>query len=260
MVEVITKIIKRLHYAASFVLTRRGCGIPIPTQRRGVTLPDLTLLLTITLLFCSTNSHAQVNTHDSIYNSMHGRISLAGGLDSRNSFISNRKAHIWGAKIAAEFGELIQLGIGYNRLDDDLSKRIYYVNNSLENDSTMGELKMDYWSWYARYVFYRKGKWKFSVIPFQLGIGRSRYMYRVNTEKYYAHKKSIIVYETGFSVSYKVCRWLGVGGDIGIRYMVKPNPYIVEKFNSPQYAFYAIIYWTEILRAVAPKNKFVKML
>jgi|GEM_PF-807518 hypothetical protein len=217
-------------------------------------------VLTLVLLLGSTSAYAQTNTHDSIYASMHGRISLAGGLDSRNSFINNRKAHIWGVKVAAEFGELIQLGIGYNRLDDDLTKRIYYVNSAFENDSATGKLKMDYWSWYARYVFYRKGRWKFSVIPFQLGIGRSRYMYEVNNQKLYAQKKSILVYETGFSVSFKVCRWLGVGGDIGVRYMVKPNPYIPEKFNGPQYAFYAVIYWTEILRAVAPENRFVKML
>lgn len=217
------------------------------------------LLVFVVLIFCG-EMFAQTSTHDSVYTSMHGRISLGGGLDSRNSFISNRKAHIWGIKVAAEFGELVQLGLGYNRLDDDLTKTIYFVNSSFENDSASGELKMDYWSWYARYVFYRKGRWKFSVIPFQLGIGRSRYMYEVTTQKYYVHKKPIVVYETGFSVSFRICRWLGVGGDVGIRYMVKKNPNIPEKFNGPQYAFYAIIYWTEIIRAVAPENKFVKML
>jgi hypothetical protein len=211
-------------------------------------------------LFCCGEIFAQGNTHDSIYNSMHGRISLAGGLDTRNSFISNRKAQIWGVKVAAEFGELIQLGIGYNRLSDDLQKTIYFVNSALEEDSAVGHLRMDYWSWYARYVFYRKGKWKFSVIPFQLGIGRSRYRYDITTQKYFTYKRSIIVYETGFSISYKACRWLGVGADVGVRYMVKDNPAIEEKFNSPQYAFYAIVYWTEILRTVAPKNKFVKKL
>ena len=259
MVEVITKKFRGLHSAASFVLARRGLRTCIRGVR--ICIRDVRIyILTLAAILCTSTSQAQTNTHDSIYNSMHGRISLAGGLDSRNSFINNRKAHIWGIKIAAEFGELIQLGIGYNRLDDDLTKTIYYVNSAFENDSATGELKMDYWSWYARYVFYRKGRWKFSVIPFQLGIGRSRYMYEVTTQKYYVQKKPIIVYETGFSVSFKVCRWLGVGGDVGLRYMVKRNPYIPEKFNSPQYALYGIIYWTEILRAVAPENRFVKML
>jgi len=223
---------------------------------RGIRTPVLILVI----LLCGLTSYAQTSTYDSIYTSMHGRVSLGGGFDSRNSFISNRRAHIWGIKVAAEFGELVQLGLGYNRLDDDLTKTIYFVNSAFENDSATGELKMDYWSWYGRYVFYRKGRWKFSVIPFQLGIGRSRYMYEVTTQKYYVQKKAIVVYETGFSVSFKICRWLGVGGDIGIRYMVKKNPYIPEKFNGPQYSFYAIIYWTEIIRAVAPENKFVKML
>lgn len=253
MVEVITKKLKRLHYAAFFF---SDVGIPIPTLREVARIP----ILTLALLLCSIAVHAQTPTHDSIYKSMHGRISLGGGLDSRNSFISNRKAHIWGIKVAAEFGELVQLGLGYNRLDDDITKKIYYVNSAFENDSVTGELKMDYWSWYARYVFYRKGRWKFSVIPFQLGIGRSRYMYELTSERFYTQQKAIVVYETGFSASFRICRWLGVGGDVGIRYMVKKNPYIPEKFNGPQYAFYAIIYWTEIIRAVAPNNRFVKML
>jgi hypothetical protein len=220
----------------------------------------MTPVLIFLLLCMADTSRAQTNTHDSIYNSLHGRIALAGGLDSRNSFISNRKAQIWGIKVAAEFGELVQLGIGYNRLSDELTRTIYFVNDGGEADSATAELRMDYWSWYARYVFYRKGRWKFSIIPFQLGIGRSRYRYEDNSERQHVYKRPIIVYETGFSVSFKVCRWLGVGGDVGIRYMVKKNPYITEKFNSPQYAFYMIIYWTEILRTVAPKNKFVKML
>lgn len=217
------------------------------------------LAVVLMLALCG-NVSAQTPTHDSIYNSMHGTVSLAGGLDSRNSFISNRKAHIWGVKVAAELGDLIQLGIGYNRLDDELQKTIYFVNGSSEQDSATALLKMDYWSWYARYVFYRKGRWKFSVIPFQLGVGRSRYVHEEAGNKVYTNKKAIVVYEPGFSVSFRICRWLGVGGDVGIRYMVKKNPAIPEKFNSPQYAFYAIIYWTEIIRAVAPENRFVKML
>jgi hypothetical protein len=203
---------------------------------------------------------AQSTTHDSVYASLHGKISLGGGLDSRNSFISNRRAHIWGIKLAAEFGELVQLGIGYNRLDDELLRTVYFTNLASELDSAQGELRMDYVSWYTRYVFYRKGRWKFSVMPFQIGVGRSRYLYEVGGQKHFVHKRGILVYETGFSVSFRIFRWLGVGGDVGIRYMLKKNPAIPEKFNSPQYAFYMIIYWTEILRMVAPENRFVKKL
>lgn len=212
------------------------------------------------LLLLSVEINSQNSTHDSIYNSLHGRISLGGGLDSRNSFISNRRAHIWGIKVAADLGELVQLGIGYNRLDDDITRKVYFINENSVFDSAQGELRMDYVSWYARYVFYRNGRWKVSVIPFQLGIGRSRYMHMEAEEKVYTDQRMIIVYETGFSISYKIFKWLGVGTDVGVRWMVKDNPAIPEKFNSPQYAFYGIIYWTEILRAVAPNNKFVKML
>lgn len=214
----------------------------------------------VLLLLVYGEINSQNSTHDSIYSSLHGRISLGGGLDSRNSFISNRRAHIWGIKVAADLGELVQLGIGYNRLDDDITRKVYFFNENSVFDSAQGDLRMDYYSWYARYVFYRKGRWKFSVIPFQLGIGRSRYLHMEGNQKVYTDQRAIIVYETGFSISYKIFKWLGVGTDVGVRWMVKDNPAIPEKFNSPQYAFYGVIYWTEILRSVAPNNRFVRML
>lgn len=254
MVEVITKKFRGSRIATLFFSSARRSVSYFRLTRAAI------VFITIALQFFLHDISAQTNTHDSIYNSMHGRISLGGGLDSRNSFISNRRAHIWGIKVAAEFGDLIQLGIGYNRLDDDLTRKVYFSNENSVFDSATGELRMDYFSWYARYVFYRKGRWKFSVMPFQLGIGRSRYMYMDGEEKSYAYKRSIIVYETSFSISFRLCKWLGVGADAGVRWMVKGNPEIPEKFNSPTYAFYGIIYWTEILRALAPDNKFVKML
>ena len=214
----------------------------------------------ILVCLCCTISAQVTNTHDSIYKSMHGRISIGGGFDSKNSFISNRRAHIWGIKGAAEFGELIQLGIGYYRLDDDFSRRIYFDNAAGQPDSAIGGIRMDYVSWYARYVFYRKNRWKFSVIPFQVGVGRSRYLHLAGDEKIYTDQRTILVYETGFSISFRICRWLGVGTDAGVRWMVMNNPAIPEKFTSPTYAFYGIIYWTEIIRALAPDNRFVKML
>jgi hypothetical protein len=220
------------------------------------------ILFSSLLLFncCCVFAQRSNPVHDSINKSFHERITLGGGLDGKNSFISNRKAQIWGIKAAAEFGNLIQLGIGYYRLNDDIERKIFFTAEGGIRDSAMAEIRMDYVSWYARYVFYRKGKWKFSIIPFQLGVGRSRYLQRVNEVKVFHAQRSIIVYETGFSVGYRATKWLGVGADAGVRWMVKDNPNIADKFNSPTYSFYVIIYWTEILRTIAPENKFVKML
>jgi hypothetical protein len=213
------------------------------------------------MLLSGSGALAQTSsTRDSLHASLRGRVSIGGGFDSRNSFISNRRAHIWGIKAAAELGDLVQLGVGYNRHDNNLNRTVYFSTPSGSIDSANGELHMDYVSWYARYVFFRKGRWKFAIIPFQLGVGRSRYMYMRGEEKVFTAKKSIVVYETGFNISFKIFKWLGVGGDIGVRWMLKDNPAIPEKFNSPQYSFYTIIYWTEIVRAIAPENKFVKRL
>ena len=70
-----------------------------------------------------------------------------------------------------------------------------------------------------------------------------------------ADKRFVVIYEPGISVSYKIFKWLGAGADIGYRMMLRNNPAIPEKFNSPIYSFYGIIYWGELYKSIFPETK-----
>ncbi|MDQ3109688.1 MAG: hypothetical protein M3R17_07310 [Bacteroidota bacterium] len=214
-------------------------------------------LLTATLFFfMSSEMHAQWS--DTINKILHGKPFPTASFDSRNSFISSSRAHIWGIKIGVDFANRLQGGIGFNRHDRNLKKEIYFTNELGIRDSTKADLHLDYFSFYIRYVYYKKKRWKFSVMPYQLGFGNSRYRYEVDDKKYITGKRFIVLYEPGISISYKVFKWLGAGADIGYRFMLRGNPAIPENFNSPTYSFYAIIYWGELFKITFPESKWAK--
>lgn len=206
-------------------------------------------------IFClQLNSSAQWS--DTIQSILHGKIYPTASFDSRNSFISNNRAHIWGVKIGVEFSGKLQGGIGYNRHDNNLRKEIYFSDQAGNPDSSLAFLHLSYFSFYMRYVYYEKAHWKFSVMPYQLGFGNSEYRYSQNGLNKISGKRFVVIYEPGISVSYKIFNWLGVGADIGWRFMLRNNPNIPENFNSPIYSFYVNVYWGELYKKVFPGKKF----
>ncbi|CAN5203414.1 hypothetical protein BH09BAC5_BH09BAC5_13740 [soil metagenome] len=197
---------------------------------------------------------------DSLDQILHGKIFPTASFDSRNSFVSSSRAHIWGIKAGVEFSGKLQGGIGYNRHDNNLKKEVYFSDAFGNPDSAKAELHLDYFSFYLRFVYYDKGRWKFSVMPYQLGFGNSRYSYSENGISKISGKKFVVLFEPGISVSFKIFKWFGAGADVGYRIMLRGNKAIPENFNSPIYSFYAIIYWGELFKLTFPDSKFAKKL
>jgi hypothetical protein len=197
---------------------------------------------------------------DTLNKILHGKIFPAASFDSRNSFISSSRAHIWGVKVGVEFADKLQGGIGYNRHDKNLEKEIIFPDQSGNPTEVKAFLHLSYFSFYIRYTYYKTKHWKFSIMPYQLGFGNSKYKYEYEGKEFVSGKRFVIIYEPGISVSYKIFQWLGAGGDIGYRFMLRNNPAIPENFNSPVYSFYSIIYWGELYKKILPKTKLAKKL
>lgn len=181
-------------------------------------------------------------------------------LDTRKSFVSAQSARIWGFKFGAEFGGKLTIGGGWNTHTPGIIKPVY-LNDSLGMPDTANSvLHLDYISYYIKYVFYKSKRWKFSVIPIQIGFGNSRYEYSFEGENKVVSQRGVIIYETGLSVSYKIFRWFGIGADLGLRLMLRNNRALNENFNSPIYSFYTIIYWGELYKILFPNTKLAKRL
>jgi hypothetical protein len=182
---------------------------------------------------------------------------LFAKIDTRNSFIGNSRAQVIGLKAGLNFNKRLFLGAGYNQLyktNSTFAKQIYYVNENNLRDSVTGNLKMYYISIHAEYIFHRAGKWQISM-PLQFGIGQSYYRYKLGGQSKKREENTHLIYEPGVSIEYKIIRWVGLGADIGYRFLITDDRQLSNKFTSPTYAFKFLIYYAELYRSIIRKEK-----
>ncbi len=190
-------------------------------------------------------------TLDTIKDCFKQKPRLFAEFNTRNSFISNSQAKIFGAVLGLNYGHRVHVGLGYNQLyppAKNFDKEIYLKNNNNLNDSATASLRMFYISAYVEYIFYQTKHWELSM-PLQIGIGKTSYNYEVFGQKKKQNENLNFIYEPAILVEYKFVKWLGVGADIGFRFMVTGNHRLNQKFNSPTYVFNIIIYYNEIYKA-----------
>ena len=170
--------------------------------------------------------------------------------DSRNSFIDNRRAKIFGFLAGVNYNNRLYFALGYNQLyppTTNFDEYYYYVNKENKKDSVTEKLKLFYISASAEFVFYTSKHWSLSM-PLQIGFGDAYYKYNLNGENIKLDESFNFVYEPAVAVQYKFCKYFGVGADIGYRFMVTPERKLNQKFTSPIYAFSTIIYYYEVYK------------
>ena len=210
-----------------------------------------TPLLFVLLFLLPLLSEAQL--YDSLRSSLKMKRTIHFKFDSRNSFISSRRAQIWGVKLGADFGKKLRLGFGYNFLNSDFNKELFYPS-STGYDTISRKLKIRYACAYIEYVFYRQNRWEFSV-PVQFSVGNSWYNYSFKElEGLRSPKHLLLLYEPSLSGQYKVFKWLGLGLDLGFRYALVKNKLIEEKLTSPIYVFKVLVYWGQLYKKVFPNH------
>ena len=152
--------------------------------------------------------------------------------DSRNSFINGNGASIFGIKLGAAFGESLDIGLGYNWLYNDVNTAIP-INES--GKTAQAQLVFRYVAPYFNYSFYHNRKWLVSI-PVQLGVGMTRQQY-VNEvgQKVKIHQGWVMLYEPAMVLEYQVLPFIGIGGGVGYRLMLKNNRQIDQTFTAPIY-------------------------
>ncbi len=196
-------------------------------------------------------SRAQL--YDSLRASLQLKRTVHFKFDSRNSFVSSRRAQIWGIKLGADFGKKLRLGFGYNFLNSNFTNELFYPA-PLGTDTLQRRLKIRYGSAYIEYVFYRQGQWEFSV-PVQFSVGSIWYNYSFkNIPDLRSRKHLLVLYEPTLSGQYKVFDWFGLGADLGFRYALVKSRKIDDKLTSPVYVFKLLIYWGELYKKAFPNH------
>jgi hypothetical protein len=201
-------------------------------------------------------SHSQVL--DSIQFCFKKKPHLTGGISTKNTFINGFTSPVYTARMGLDFDNRIKMGIGISWLK--LSKyhigrdnTPFYIDKYIADQSGLQivhpELQFRYVNLFVEYVYYKTGKWQFSI-PILIGVGDSRYKYNFNDRPIVESKHLIFLYEPVVSGQYKINKWFGAGLDVGYRIMIIGNRHIGSKFNSPIYDLGVIIFWGELYRTV----------
>jgi hypothetical protein len=211
--------------------------------------------ITVLLLTLVITTKAQP-TLDTIKDCLKQKPQLFAKLDGRNSFIENSRARIFGFKLGVSYGKRVHFGLGYNQLfpnSDAFDKKIYVFNFS-ELFPINANLHMYYISAHAEYTFYTTKHWELSM-PLQFGVGKSYYTYDFLGARFRTEQAFNFIYEPAISIEYKIVKWVGVGADLGYRFMVTRDKHLNSNFTSPTYAFKLLIYYGEIFKSLFPKSK-----
>lgn len=198
-------------------------------------------------------------TLDTIRWSFAQRPHLFAKFDTRDSFIENSRAKIFGFKAGLNFGKRVHVGLGYNQLfppAKNFDTQYYYTQNS-KKDSVTARLRMYYVSAHIEYIFYQTKHWELSM-PLQIGVGKTYYVYMLFNEKHQFQENWNFIYEPAVSVEYKIIKWIGLGVDAGYRFVITADRKINQKFNAPFYAFKLLIYYNEIFKSIFPDSKLAK--
>jgi hypothetical protein len=203
------------------------------------------------LLF-TTITHAQI--FDSIKVSLGKKPSIRGGLYSRYTFIDGFQKPISGIKLGLSYNNTIRFYFGGSYL-----KYPYYATIPIVSGSSVIEVPSEIRFWYlfglTEFVFYKSHKWEFTV-PLQLGSGAVNVSYFDHTIKYHQKPRGLFLYEPAISFNYKIFYWIGVGTDVGYRFMgVNNRKDIGIKFNSPVYTFKIIIFWGALYKKYVTPGK-----
>lgn len=173
-----------------------------------------------------------INLMDSIATAFQQPAKIQFKLDSRNSFISGNNASVMGVKLGIEFGKTASIGVGYNWLYTKMRTEII---DEIENTPVQADIVFRYIAPYFVYSFYHKNKWDISI-PIQFGIGMSRAQYTNSVGvKVKQNEGLIVLYEPAMTLEYAVLPFIGIGGGVGYRLMLKNNKAINERFTAPTY-------------------------
>ncbi len=177
---------------------------------------------------------------------------------SRFSFFANQPAIIQSVGLGLSYDKKISFGLCYHWLNNTIEDERPYFNKRLERkDTATFKLYVRYLSLYGSLVYYKTKRWRFKV-PIHIGVGRDFFKDIENKNR--TKKLSFLIYEPAVHVQFKIIRWLGVGANIGFRFIFQKEKFIANQFNSPTYAVGINISWDELAKDLFPNQKYIKKL
>ena len=214
----------------------------------------LTFLLTIsTLSFTQKNSIVSDTLDHKSQNEKLMRFVFS--FDSRNSFVANDRAKVFGIRIGYQYRKNFRNGLALYSLNDDLPRSITINKGKANEQHIEGNLDFGYLAFFWEQIWFKNKKWEIST-PMQTGFGSSQISYTdpVDSVKVEAQKGGIMIIEPTAYAEYQALNWLAVGIGTGFRVALVNNDLLDENLNSPIYALRVKVQFGQIVRGIKKKK------
>lgn len=211
----------------------------------------LRLVLKISILLF-VNSVASAQFLDSINAHLHVKPELTGSIVSRSSFITTNLARIEGYRAGLSFNDRIEIGIAYNRLKTPIFLNRPIVNYKGDVTSADVRLKINYFSLYTEYVFYKRNKWILSA-PIYIGFGHASLTPLKDGERLVNEERvSTFIYEPYLTAEYMIIKYVSAEAGVGYR-LGSLQKKMGLSVNSPMYIFVVNVYYYSLYKDIKAK-------
>jgi hypothetical protein len=168
------------------------------------------------------------------------------GFDNRNSLIEQNSTSFMGVRAGVEINRKGRVGAGFY-----FTNKGVYVQNQIwdrfPDQLFNSRTNFYYFSVFGEYIALRKIRWEISF-PSHIGIGwANERFYNVSQSKFVGKEKNIIsLVELSALVSFRTCRWFGVGLGFGYRAIINRNELLRNSYNAPISMFRLKFYVNEL--------------
>lgn len=169
-------------------------------------------------------------------------------MDSRNSLINSQQASIFGLRGGIVLDTRWRFGLGaYMTLKPVLFTKANDANVNVYNRF-----------WYTaicfEYIALRTKRWEISL-PTYFGVGQAREQFFDKNTHHVLGKQNITIglFETMGLVSFRFCRWNGLGLGLGFRTLYNKDKELKDAYNSGIYTIRIKFYLGELYKTVRHK-------
>jgi len=212
------------------------------------------VLFALSFFYSPKKCNAQVL--DTIEYSLKQKPKFFLNLNTFNSVVSNEMVNFLGFKTGLNYNKRLKFGVGYYVMTSKkVVSPISVTNDSLQY-TTNGELRLNFISLSAEYIYYISYPWQFSFTPLQFSLGKGHYNYITEPDKIHTKTKgqSIILYEPNITGQYSVFKWFGVAVSVGYRVKVYSSKELKEDLSAPTFAIGIRVFVDELYKKPSQKK------
>ena len=205
------------------------------------------------ILFCfasAANSFSQYDKNTWKQPDTLNRVKPVLTFDSRFSVLRGIGASFSGIKAGVQFARKWRVGVGYY-FTNALVEVTDQFSNQFPDDTLLERSKLAYGTVYGEYLVFKRVRWEISLpLHFGFGYGSTQF-FEQNSGKYLGKNRDFIVL-TEFSpiVSFRFCRWMGIGSGLGFRAIFNSNKELEEAYNAVIFILRARFYINELFMVV----------